>query len=109
MTRKQQEESLFFDFEFLGKLIVGIGEVAEITGIPARQIRYWEEKGILKSLSCEGKNRRYDYMNIKRILLIKELLDEGYTLDAAAAKVKKRLDYLEETLGKFKKGKAQSR
>jgi len=93
---------LSFDFEFLNKLIVGIGEVSHITGIPARQIRYWEAKGIISSLTeDEGKNRRYDYKNIKKILLIKELLDEGYTLDASAAKVQKRLDMIEQTLNKF--------
>ncbi len=39
---KKGKETVF-DFEFLNKLIVGIGEVSEITGIPTRQIRYWED------------------------------------------------------------------
>lgn len=91
-----------FDFEFLDKLVVGIGEVSEITGIPTRQIRYWEEKEIVKSLSENGKNRRYDYKNIKKMLLVKELLDEGYTLDASAEKVAKRLELIENTLNKLK-------
>ncbi len=85
--------------------MVGIGEVSQITQIPTRQIRYWEEKGIIISLTEEeGKNRRYDYKNIKKILLIKELLDEGYTLDAASEKVKNRMRMIEETLNKIKKG-----
>lgn len=97
-------KDLAFDFDFLDKLIVGIGEVAQITGIPTRQIRYWEEKDIITSLTEEeGKNRRYDYKNIKKMLLIKELLEEGYTLDAAAAKVKKRMAAIEEVLAKLKK------
>jgi len=96
-------KNLSFDFDFLNKLIVGIGEVAQITGIPTRQIRYWEEKGIIKSLTEEeGKNRRYDYKNIKKILLVKELLDEGYTLDASAQKVQKRLEMIENALEKLK-------
>lgn len=95
--------NLSFDFDFLDKVIVGIGEVSQITGIPTRQIRYWEEKGIITSLTEEeGKNRRYDYPNIKRMLLIKELIDEGYTLDAAAEKVKNRIEMIEETLKKLK-------
>lgn len=93
-----------FDFEFLDKLVVGIGEVSEITGIPTRQIRYWEDKEIVKSLSENGKNRRYDYKNIKKMLLVKELLDEGYTLDASAEKVAKRLELIENTLHKLKNG-----
>jgi DNA-binding transcriptional MerR regulator len=100
----QKNDDLSFDYEFLNKLIVGIGEVAQITGIPTRQIRYWEDKGLIKSLTEEeGKNRRYDYKNIKTMLLIKELLDEGYTLDAAGDKIKKRMQIIEQTLEKLKK------
>ena len=74
-TEQKESKELLLDFDFLKKLVVEIGEVSQITGIPTRQIRYWEEKGILKSLTEEeGKNRRYDYLNIKKILLIKELL-----------------------------------
>ncbi|PXV67979.1 MerR-like DNA binding protein [Dysgonomonas alginatilytica] len=100
----KKNENLSFDFEFLDKLIVGIGEVSQITGIPTRQIRYWEDKGIIKSLTEEeGKNRRYNYENIKRMLLIKELLDEGYTLDAATNKLKNRMEMIEDTLKRLKK------
>ncbi|HWV66957.1 MerR family transcriptional regulator [Chitinophaga sp.] len=97
-------KDLSFDYDFLEKVIVGIGEVAQITGIPTRQIRYWEDKEIITSLTEEeGKNRRYDYKNIKKMLLIKELLDEGYTLDAAAEKVKKRMEGIEAVLSKLNK------
>lgn len=101
----EANKDLSFDFDFLDKLVVGIGEVAQITRIPARQIRYWEEKGIIESLTEEeGKNRRYNYENIKKMLLIKELMEEGYTLDASAEKVKKRMEMIEETLNKLNKG-----
>ena len=100
------EELPLDDISFLSKLIVGIGEVSQITGIPVRQIRYWEEKGIIKSLTEEeGKNRRYDYINIKKILLTKIYLDEGFTLDAAAKRVVDRIQYMDET---FKQLKAKS-
>lgn len=104
MNKVETNNDLSFDFDFLDKLIVGIGEVSQITGIPTRQIRYWEEKGIITSLTEEeGKNRRYNYESIKKMLLIKELLDEGYTLDASAEKVNKRMGLIEETLIKLKK------
>lgn len=104
MGKSKATGDLSFDFDFLDKLIVGIGEVAQITGIPTRQIRYWEDKGIIVSLTEEeGKNRRYDYKNIKKILLIKELVDDGYTLDAAAEKIKSRLEMIELTLKKLQK------
>ncbi|MGJ1364636.1 MerR family transcriptional regulator [Sphingobacterium spiritivorum] len=103
MAKSDKNKNAGFDFEFLEKLIVGIGEVSQITGIPTRQIRYWEDKNIIRSLTEEeGKNRRYDYKNIKKMLLIKELMDEGYTLDAAAEKVRKRIVLIDETFGKLK-------
>jgi len=98
-----EERQELGDPGFLCKLIVGIGEVSQITGIPTRQIRYWEDKGIIVSLTEEeGKNRRYDYLNIKKMLLVKLFLDEGYTLDAAALKVQSRLAFFEETFRKLK-------
>lgn len=104
MAKTAKKQDLSFDFDFLEKLVVGIGEVSQITGIPTRQIRYWEDKGIITSLTEEeGKNRRYDYKNIKKMLLIKELLDEGYTLDASAEKIKKRMKMIEEMLNKLRK------
>lgn len=105
MDAKTTHTDLSFDFDFLDKVIVGIGEVSQITDIPTRQIRYWEDKGIITSLTEEeGKNRRYDYKNIKKMILIKELLEEGYTLDASANKVKKRMEKIEEMLKMIKKG-----
>ncbi|MAX80154.1 MAG: MerR family transcriptional regulator [Crocinitomicaceae bacterium] len=99
----EEKDPITEDLEFLHKLIMGIGEVAEVTGIPTRQIRYWEEKGYISSLSEQGRNRRYNYMNIKKMLLIKEMLDEGYTLEASVAKVEKRTKLVNEALEKFKK------
>lgn len=106
MSKSEAAKAPFFDADFLEKLVIGIGEVSQITGIPARQIRYWEDKKIIKSLTGEdGKNRRYDYCNIKKILLVKELLDEGYTLDAAGKKMRKRVELIEMALKKLKQGK----
>lgn len=104
MATQKEKKDLSFDFDFLNKLIVGIGEVSQITGISTRQIRYWESKKIIVSLTDEeGKNRRYDYKNIKKMLLMKELLDEGYTLDGAADKIQKRMELIEQALGQIKK------
>jgi DNA-binding transcriptional MerR regulator len=93
------------DRDFLRKLIVGIGEVAEITGIPQRQLRYWEQKGIIKTVtdSSNCSTRRFDCFEIKKIILIKELLDEGYTLEAACRKVDQRRLRLNEAFQKLKK------
>jgi MerR family transcriptional regulator, global nitrogen regulator len=103
MMNSEETKVYFEDLELLKKLKIGIGETAEITGIPQRQLRYWEEKGIISSLPHEKVNvRRFNYQNLKKILLIKELLDEGFTLDAAAEKVVKRISYIDETFKKMK-------
>ena len=93
MEDEKQGIETLIDSKLLRKLIVGIGEVSEITGVPTRKLRYWEEKGIINSeQGSDGETRKYNYLNIKKILLLKELVDEGYTLDAAAAKVNKSID-----------------
>ena len=93
MKNEKQGKEVLIDSELLRKLIVGIGEVSEITGVPTRKLRYWEEKGIIKSeKGSDGETRKYNYHNIKKILSIKELVEEGYTLDAAAAKVEKNIE-----------------
>lgn len=99
-----QSDSLMEDLEFLSKLIVGIGEVAEITGIPQRQLRYWEQKGIIRTIQESGTStRRFSYFEIKKILLIKDLLEEGYTLEAASKKLQHRLERLNAAFRKLKK------
>ena len=75
------------DVEFLVSVIVAIGEVANITGVPQRKIRYWDEKGLIEPVDKTSTYRQYDYINIKKIVLIQGLLNEGYTLDAASKKV----------------------
>ena len=86
----KSDREILTDIDFLVSVIVGIGEVANITGVPARKIRYWDEKGIIEPVDVTATTRQYDYLNIKRIVLIKEMLDEGYTLDVAAKKVIER-------------------
>lgn len=102
LVRKKSEkaasitlEGLPNDAELLSRLVVGIGEVAKISGVPIRQLRYWETKGIIDPVEPGATVRCYKVPTIKRILLIKELLDEGYTLDAAAMRVQKRLEALD--------------
>ncbi|WP_332699224.1 MerR family transcriptional regulator [Halalkalibacter lacteus] len=102
MNEKDNPLLPLMDFELLKRLVVGIGEVSEITGIPTRKIRYWEEKGIIQSeKEGEGATRRYNYLNVKKILLIQEMVEEGFTLDAAAKKVEKRMEILNEAFRKL--------
>ncbi len=104
MTNNNTSNDVLLDFDLLSRLVVGIGEVSDMTGIPRRKIRYWEEKGIIQSeKDAEGSTRRYNYINIKKVLLIKELLEDGYTLDAAAQKVELRMKSMNETFRQLAK------
>lgn len=95
-AEKNNLKHLLTDQDLLKKLVVGIGEVSEISEVPQRQLRYWEQKGIIHSVkeSDGTTTRRFNYLEIKKILLIKELLNEGFTLDAAAKKVAKRMELI---------------
>lgn len=102
-------EELLLDMDLLKKLVVGIGEVSEITGIPTRKIRYWEDKGIIQSENeSNGSTRKFNYLNIKKMLLIQEMIEEGYTLDAAAQKVEKRMEKIGEAFQRFADHLAES-
>jgi DNA-binding transcriptional MerR regulator len=90
------------DHEFLSKLVIGIGEVSAITGIPQRQIHYWESKGIIGAAPGGASVRRYNYATIKRMILIKELLDEGFTLEASVRKVEERHKKIDEAVAHLK-------
>ncbi|MWP45933.1 MerR family transcriptional regulator [Gilliamella sp. Pas-s27] len=81
--------------DFLLTVIVGIGEVSEMTKIPVRKLRYWEEKGIIKTVDPQSKSRQFDLANIKKIVLIQELMEDGYSLDGAAKKVEDRIAKIE--------------
>lgn len=65
-----------------------IGELATMTGVSTRQLRYWESKGIISSLSRDGEQdaRVYNYKTYVAVATIKNFLDEGYTLKAAVKK-----------------------
>ena len=92
---------IMMDVDFLVSVIVAIGEVANLTGVPQRKIRYWDEKGLIEPVDHTSTYRQYDYLNIKKIILIQELLDEGYTLDAAAKKVNERFTKVAEVFNRL--------
>jgi len=103
-----KDYEILMDFDFLVSVVVAIGEVADITGVPQRKIRYWDEKGLIVPVDKEATYRKYDYLNIKKIVLIQELVDEGYTLDAAAKKVNQRCLKIAEVFNRISASKSDS-
>ena len=51
-------------------MLVKIGDVANMTGLSHRTLRFWEESGILKSVRMENGYRFYDPGNMARIAQI---------------------------------------
>lgn len=92
------EPPVVLNFDILDRIIVGIGELIEITGVTSRQIRYWEDKGIIKSLHDGKGTRKYDYATVEKVVLIKEFLDQGYTLEAAAQRMDERINRLNDVI-----------
>lgn len=80
------------DLELISKLRLSIGGVEDITGVNQRKIRYWEEKGIISSLQGKcGANKLFNYINVKKIILIKDFMEEGFTLNASVKKANEKL------------------
>jgi DNA-binding transcriptional MerR regulator len=85
----------------LTKLYYSIGEVAEIFGIAASQIRYWETEFIqLKPAKNNRGERKYTKKEIEVISEIHELLkNKGFTIDGARKELERQKnDKKEETL-----------
>ncbi len=59
-----------------------IGEVSEITGVPAHILRYWEKEfSFLRPKRSDKSHRKYRLKDIQKINLVKRLLyQEGLTI-----------------------------
>lgn len=59
-----------------------IDEIAHRTGMTARNIRAHQSRGLLPSPEMRGRTGYYGPEHVARIQLIRELQDEGFTLEA---------------------------
>lgn len=57
-----------------------IGELADLTGVSPRSLRYYEQEGLLAPRRAGNGYRDYDRLDAVRVANIKELLDAGLTL-----------------------------
>ena len=74
-----------------GKLYSSISEVAELVGVKAHVLRYWEsEFPTLRPRKNRAGSRRYRQQDIAEVVAIKQLLyEEGFKI-AGARKVRKQ-------------------
>ena len=63
-----------------------IGSVMKLTDLTARQIRYYEDQGLISPDRTEGNRRMYSLDNMDRLLEIKDYISDGLNI----ADIKKR-------------------
>ncbi|TDL99845.1 MAG: MerR family transcriptional regulator [Flavobacteriaceae bacterium] len=76
-----------FRKHFIKNIPIGIGEAAQFTGVTRRQLRYWEDKKIIFAKASKSNNRQYSYQTLFKIIRIKDLMEQGFTLDASFEKI----------------------
>ncbi|KRN32464.1 MerR family transcriptional regulator [Weissella halotolerans] len=60
--------------------VLPISAVRELTGLSDRQIRYYDQQGLIEPQRGAGKQRRYSLADIDRLLKIADYMDAGYTV-----------------------------
>ncbi|KRK68859.1 MerR family transcriptional regulator [Lentilactobacillus buchneri] len=98
-TFENEKRGIILDKEFQQKLAqimkendwhLGIGDVANATGVSQTKLRYWERKGYIESTQGKGQNRKFSYSMLIKVYQMKVLLDQGYTLAVAAQKAESK-------------------
>ncbi len=57
-----------------------IGPVMKLTNLTARQIRYYEDQGLIHPARNEGNHRHYSLQDIDTLLEIKDYLNDGLNI-----------------------------
>lgn len=57
-----------------------IGIVMQLTELSARQIRYYEENGLVFPARTDGNRRMFSFNDVDRLLEIRELIEQGVNL-----------------------------
>ena len=60
--------------------LFSIGTVEKLTGLTARQIRYYEEHELITPARSEGKQRLFSFVDVERLMLIRQWIDEGHNM-----------------------------
>lgn len=64
---------------------IDIAELSRHTGLPASTLRYYEDKGLIRSVGRKGLKRLFDTAVIERLALISLGRHAGFTLDEIGA------------------------
>ncbi|MCT4404861.1 MerR family transcriptional regulator [Leuconostoc falkenbergense] len=71
-----------------------IGELARMTNISTRQLRYWEKQGYVQAIDREDEqeSRLYGFRAFIKVAIIKQNLDDGDSLHDAVDKANEQLE-----------------
>lgn len=61
--------------------VYSIGVVQRLTGLSGRQIRYYEEQGLISPHRTKGNQRMYTPSEVDLLKRIKRLLEQGYNIE----------------------------
>lgn len=61
--------------------ILTIGELAERTGVAVSALRFYEDRGLIRSLRAKGQHRRFLRSDIRRVSFIKIAQSLGLTIE----------------------------
>jgi MerR family glutamine synthetase transcriptional repressor len=61
--------------------------VQKLTGLSARQIRYYEEHGLVQPARSEGNQRLFSFNDVERLLEVRRLLDRGLNMAGVKAQL----------------------
>ncbi|WP_199823298.1 MerR family transcriptional regulator [Streptomyces sp. NRRL WC-3742] len=59
---------------------LGIGELARLTGVPVRTVRFYCDEGVIEATRSTGGHRRFDRTEIERLALVRRLRGLGLGL-----------------------------
>jgi len=65
--------------------VYSMGVAERLTGLTGRQIRYWEQHGLLAPARTKGRQRMYSEADIVRLKEIRRLMGDGMTLERVKA------------------------
>ncbi|HEY8529870.1 MAG TPA: MerR family transcriptional regulator [Paenibacillaceae bacterium] len=57
-----------------------IGTVMKLTGLSARQIRYYEEHDLVRPIRTAGNQRLFSFRDVERLRQIKSMLESGLNI-----------------------------
>jgi len=63
-----------------------IGIVQKLSGLSARQIRYYEAHGFVQPARSEGKQRLFSFEDVERLMTVRALLDDGLNMAGVKAR-----------------------